>query len=122
MLGYRVGLLLMWSALALPGVVLNSPIFILAKVISLRKAKEALAASQVKIAGRDVLATWKVLVSLGVAPILYGFYAGLATYFASRHGFSTKQCMWVPIWVISALPAMSYSALKFGEVGIDIYK
>ncbi len=30
------------------------------------------AASTVKIAGRDVLATWKVLISLGVAPILYG--------------------------------------------------
>ncbi|KDN45743.1 hypothetical protein K437DRAFT_224087 [Tilletiaria anomala UBC 951] len=122
LLAYRIFLLGMWGGLALPGVVLNSPIFILAKSISVRKAKEALAASQVKLKGRDVLATWKVLVSLVVAPVLYTVYAGCATYLAHRYQLPWKQQMLMPLYVMAALPAIAYSTLKFGEVGIDIYK
>ena len=36
---YRTGLLLWWAMLALPGVILHAPVFILAKVISHQKAK-----------------------------------------------------------------------------------
>lgn len=39
LLGYRLGLLIIWSILALPGVVLNAPIFILASIISRKKQK-----------------------------------------------------------------------------------
>lgn len=45
---------------SLPNPVPDAPIFIPAKIWSHRKAKEALAASTVKIAARDVLATWKI--------------------------------------------------------------
>ncbi len=122
LLGYRIGLLGLWGGLALPGVVMNSPIFILAKFISIRKAKEALAASQVKLKGRDVLATWKVLVSMVVAPILYTFYAGLATYYAHKYQLPFKHQLLMPLYAMAAQPAIAYSTLKFGEVGIDIYK
>ncbi|KAK0549128.1 Glycerol-3-phosphate/dihydroxyacetone phosphate acyltransferase [Tilletia horrida] len=124
LLFYRIGLLCIWSALALPGVVLNAPIFILAKIISRRKAKEALAASQVKIQGRDVLATWKVLVSLGVTPVLYTFYAAMATWYARRQGWITtwRSALAYPLYTYIILPLMSYSALKVGENSIDIYK
>uniref|UniRef100_V5E3Y4 Phospholipid/glycerol acyltransferase domain-containing protein n=2 Tax=Kalmanozyma brasiliensis (strain GHG001) TaxID=1365824 RepID=V5E3Y4_KALBG len=122
LLFYRLGLLGLWGGLALPGAVLNSPIIILAKIISHKKAKEALAASQVKVAGRDVLATWKVLVSLGVAPVLYSFYAGLATFLAHRYELSPRTRALMPLYTLLVLPTMSYSALKFAEVGIDIYK
>jgi len=33
----------------------------------------------VKIHGRDVVASWKVLISLGITPVLYSFYAIIAT-------------------------------------------
>lgn len=122
LLAYRLGLLGLWGGLALPGAVLNSPIIILAKIISHKKAKEALAASQVKVAGRDVLATWKILVSLGVAPVLYTFYAGFATYLAHRYQLSPRTKALMPLYTLIVLPTMSYSALKFAEVGIDIYK
>ncbi|SNX84850.1 related to SCT1 - glycerol 3-phosphate/dihydroxyacetone phosphate dual substrate acyltransferase [Melanopsichium pennsylvanicum] len=122
LLAYRLGLLGLWGGLALPGAVLNSPIIVLAKIISHKKAKEALAASQVKVEGRDVLATWKVLVSLGFAPILYSFYAALATYFAHKLEFSPRTRALMPLYTLVVLPTMSYSALKFAEVGIDIYK
>lgn len=39
LLTYRVGLLAVWTAFSLPGVILNGPIFILASVLSRKKAK-----------------------------------------------------------------------------------
>jgi hypothetical protein len=39
LLTYRIGLLLVWTILALPGTILNSPMFILASLISRKKAK-----------------------------------------------------------------------------------
>lgn len=42
LLVYRVGLLLWWSILALPGALLHAPVFILAKLISIQKAKGTL--------------------------------------------------------------------------------
>ncbi|KAJ7220775.1 hypothetical protein GGX14DRAFT_203583 [Mycena pura] len=122
LLTYRVCLLSVWSIFALPGVVLNSPIFILASVISRKKAKEALAASRVKIAARDVLATWKVLISLGVAPVLYLSYACAGTLLAIRANAPLKLQLMTPFLVLFGVPLMSYAALKFGEAGMDVLK
>ncbi|KAF8921337.1 glycerol-3-phosphate O-acyltransferase [Mucidula mucida] len=122
LLTYRILLLLAWAVLALPGSILNAPIFITASILSRRKAKEALAESTVKIAGRDVLATWKVLISLGVAPVLYGFYAFLATFLAIRANFPLQWRLMTPFIVASTLPFMNYAALKFGEAGFDVLK
>ncbi|KAH9934780.1 uncharacterized protein B0H18DRAFT_978214 [Fomitopsis serialis] len=104
---YRLGLLEFWSVLALPGVILNAPIFLAASAMSRKKAREALAGSVVKISGRDVMATWKILISLGLAPILYGFYAFLATMIAVRAGVPFKWRIYTPI---------------FGEAGVDVLK
>ncbi|KAK7052068.1 kinase domain-containing protein [Favolaschia claudopus] len=122
LLTYRVGLLAVWSIFALPGVVLNGPIFILASIISRRKAKEALAASRVKIAARDVLATWKVIISVGVAPVLYLLYAIIGTLLAIRANAPMKWRLITPVMVLFGVPAMSYAALKFGEAGMDVLK
>ncbi|KAG8835870.1 hypothetical protein FRC17_000420 [Serendipita sp. 399] len=119
---YRVLLLVVWSIFALPGVILNGPIFLLATMLSRQKAKEALAASTVKVAGKDVLATWKVLVSLGAAPILYSFYAVLATVVAVKAGAPMKWRIWTPFLTIAGLPIVGYFALKFGEAGMDVLK
>lgn len=90
--------------------VLNSPI------------AEALAASTVKVAGRDVLGSWKVLISLGAAPLLYGLYAFIATAVMIRAGAPLKYRLWTPFVVASALPFIGYAALKFGEAGMDVLK
>ncbi|THH14858.1 hypothetical protein EW146_g5540 [Bondarzewia mesenterica] len=119
---YRLGLLTVWTVLALPGVILNGPIFLVASIVSRKKAKEALAASVVKVAGRDVLATWKVLISLGVAPVLYGFYAFVATIVAIKANASLTWRIWTPFLVIMALPFIGFAALKFGEAGMDVLK
>lgn len=83
---------------------------------------EALAASTVKVAGRDVLATWKILISLGVAPFLYSFYALLATIVAVKAHAPLKWRIWTPFITMASLPIIGYSALKFGEAGIDVLK
>ncbi|KIO34813.1 hypothetical protein M407DRAFT_240595 [Tulasnella calospora MUT 4182] len=122
LLVYRLGLLLVWSTFALPGVVLGGPVFITAKLMSRKKQAEALAASDVKIAARDVVATWKVLISLGLAPVLYMFYAFLATVVAFKAGASTKWKILTPICTMIAIPIIAWSALKFGEAGMDVLK
>ncbi|EIW72795.1 hypothetical protein TREMEDRAFT_70810 [Tremella mesenterica DSM 1558] len=119
---YRTGLLLWWGMLALPGVVLHAPVFILAKLISRQKAKEALAASTVKIEGRDVLATWKILVSLAVVPSLYIVYTALTTFVAYRNDLVPEWRGWIPLIMMSVLPSLGYAALKFGEAGMDVFK
>jgi len=119
---YRLGLLFVWTMLALPGVILNGPIFLAASIMSRKKAKEALAASTVKIAARDVVATWKVLISLVMTPLLYGFYAFLATMIVVRAGAPLEVKIWTPILVMVTLPFIAYAALKFGEAGMDVLK
>jgi glycerol-3-phosphate O-acyltransferase/dihydroxyacetone phosphate acyltransferase len=134
--------LIIWALLALPGTILNGPMFILASMLSRQKAKgmliviaisslpsnplgiisAALAASAVKVAGRDVLATWKILICLGVAPILYSFYAFTATMVAIKANAPLKWTIATPFIVLFSLPFMSYAALNFGEAGMDVLK
>lgn len=123
----------------MPGTILNAPMFIIASILSRKKAKgesrrynrclrlsricpEALAASVVKIAGRDVLATWKVLIALGVTPVLYSTYAVLATIISVKARMPMQWRIAMPFLVITALPFMNYAALKFGEAGMDVLK
>lgn len=83
---------------------------------------EALAASNVKIASRDVLATWKVLVALGLTPLLYGFYGFLSFLSALNQGASLCRLVIAPTVTLLLLPSVAYAALKFGEAGLDVLK
>jgi len=76
----------------------------------------------VKVAARDVVSTWKVLISLGVAPILYGFYAFVSALVAIRLDLPQRWKIMTPFMVILALPFMNFAALKFGEAGMDVLK
>ena len=68
------------------------------------------------------MATWKVLVSLGVAPVLYSVYAILVTMVAIRAKVPMKWRIMSPFLVFVVLPFMNYAALKFGEAGMDVLK
>ena len=96
--------------------------FVAAEFVLNNPIVEALAASTVKVAGRDVLGSWKVLISLGAAPLLYGLYAFIATAVMIRAGAPLKYRLWAPFIVVSALPFIGYAALKFGEAGMDVLK
>jgi glycerol-3-phosphate O-acyltransferase/dihydroxyacetone phosphate acyltransferase len=111
----------------IPGLVLFAPVFIASKYISIKKSREALAASTVKLQGKDVIATWKLLVALAFAPILYTWYTLLLTYWTYRNRVQGYMPTWVPLWSIIIFgyiifPAITFAALRFGEVGMDIIK
>ncbi|CCG83441.1 Uncharacterized acyltransferase C1718.04 [Taphrina deformans PYCC 5710] len=117
---------------SLPGVVLFLPIFYMSKVISVRRAKEAKAGSSVKIEARDVIATWKLLVAMVLSPLLYIFYSFtgsylvdfLIDYFQCGPGLLRRYqgSWWISAGLLILVPMITYSALRFGEIGVDIYK
>ncbi|KAG9557871.1 glycerol-3-phosphate O-acyltransferase, partial [Aureobasidium melanogenum] len=124
---YRLGKLLVLAVAVLPGLVLFGPVFITGKVYSIKKSREALAASTVKIQGRDVMATWKLLVSMVVAPLLYNFYNIILAIWTHYNRIGGRVPEWVPLWAVFAFgyvlfPAITFAALRFGEVGMDIVK
>ncbi|KAL2350178.1 glycerol-3-phosphate O-acyltransferase [Cryomyces antarcticus] len=124
---YRVGKLAILTAGVLPGLVLFAPVFVAGKIISIKKSREALAASTVKIQGRDVMATWKLLVSLALCPLLYTFYTILLTYWTYRNRIQGYMPDYVPLWAVvlfgyGFFPAITFAALRFGETGMDIAK
>ncbi|RUP17408.1 hypothetical protein BC936DRAFT_139448, partial [Jimgerdemannia flammicorona] len=70
--------------------ILNLPIAIVAHVISAKKAREALTGSMVN-AGRDILATWKLLVGLAFIPALYTTYTLITLFIALRSDWPIYQ-------------------------------
>nr|CAG8441455.1 8962_t:CDS:10 [Entrophospora candida]CAG8448887.1 4808_t:CDS:10 [Entrophospora candida] len=119
---YRVMLLTTWSILGLPGFILNLPIVLIARKISDKKAKEAVLNSSIKIAGRDVLATWKLLVALVVTPIAYGFYTFVVVIISIRKKWILKWKVVAPIVTFCTLVTGSYATMRILESGVDIYK
>ncbi|KAI7869024.1 hypothetical protein BDF14DRAFT_1981658 [Spinellus fusiger] len=105
-----------------PGYVLNLPIMVVAKVISEKKASAALRSSTVKIAGRDVLATWKVLVTLVLVPTLYAFYSFIVFLAFYNTELEFKWKLMIPGFTWITLCFTSYASLRFGEIGLDISK
>ncbi|PLB55054.1 putative glycerol-3-phosphate acyltransferase Sct1 [Aspergillus steynii IBT 23096] len=111
----------------LPGLLLFAPVFIATKLISIKKSKEALAASTVKLQGRDVMATWKLLVALAFAPALYAFYTAAFTFWAYHNRIQGIVPDRMPLWLIVPVgmilfPTITFAALRIGEVGMDILK
>ncbi|KAF7730816.1 hypothetical protein EC973_001334 [Apophysomyces ossiformis] len=123
-LGKRLLMLLFLSLFGLPALLFNCPIVILALIISEKKRKEALAGSSVKIAARDVIATWKVLVTLIVAPALYGLYSCILFGYLRLHypeqsllkSFSIAFVTWL------VQPFLQYFGVRLLENGLDIYR
>jgi glycerol-3-phosphate O-acyltransferase/dihydroxyacetone phosphate acyltransferase len=124
---YRLAKLAILSIAVIPGLVFFSPVFIAGKLISIKKSKEALAASSVKIKARDVVATWKILVSLALAPALNVVYTIIGTYWTHKNRIGGRIPDWIPLWFvvlfqIILFPSACFAALRFGEIGMDIFK
>ena len=124
---YRLGKLGVLAIGTLPGLVLFAPVFICSKIISIKKSREALAASTVKLQGRDVMATWKLLVALAFAPILYATYTVLLTCWTHKNRVQGYMPEWVPLWMVVIFgivffPSITFAALRIGETGMDIVK
>ncbi|CAK4034877.1 related to glycerol-3-phosphate O-acyltransferase (formerly described as CTR1 suppressor) [Lecanosticta acicola] len=127
LLVYRTLKLMLLLLVSLPGAILFSPVFILGKIISRQKAKEALAASTVKVKARDVVATWKILVSLALAPALDIFYTSILVSWTWHNRIRGWVPQLLPLWLVAScglffFPAICFGALRFGEIGMDIFK
>ena len=124
---YRLGKLGVLAIGTLPGLVLFAPVFVASKIISIKKSREALAASTVKLQGRDVMATWKLLVAMAFAPSLYAVYSIILTWWTYKNRVYGYIPDWVPLWFIpipsiTFFIAITFAALRFGETGMDISK
>lgn len=124
--------------------ILNLPVIVIARIISQKKADgeyfirgrkknlnkltkhtfiAALKGSSVKIAGRDVLATWKLLVGLVLVPSLYTFYSFvvfLVLFKTTNYDIATLIRIAIATWF--SIAAVTLASLQFGEIGLDIAK
>ncbi|KIW63452.1 hypothetical protein PV04_10288 [Phialophora macrospora] len=138
---YRLGELFLLGIGTLPGLAMFWPVFVTTKIISVRKSREALAASTVKLQGRDVIGTWKLLVAMAFAPALYIYYTVVVSVwlvYNRRDGYYTYTVPWwmvartyvpdfVPIWLFAVLfflvcIMVTFAALRIGEIGMDVAK
>jgi len=72
---YRIVLLVLSVTCWIPSGILALPFVLVARYVSAKKAREAVAKSSVKIKGRDVIGTWKIIVALVFVPALHFFYS-----------------------------------------------
>jgi glycerol-3-phosphate O-acyltransferase/dihydroxyacetone phosphate acyltransferase len=122
LLALRLIQLTVLFALAFPMVVLNMPVYVIASRISAVKAEEALKKSTVKVAGKDVLATWKLLVALVVVPLLYTTYSVGAAFLSYNFSFPFDRPLKSFLVTLFSLPVLTYVSLIVGEQGLDIFK
>ncbi|KAL6066355.1 Glycerol-3-phosphate/dihydroxyacetone phosphate acyltransferase [Balamuthia mandrillaris] len=110
MLSRKVPTLLVMFVLALPGMLLNLPIGIVVKRIAQKKADEALKASSVKVKGYDVVASYKVLTSMALVPVIYLVYSLIAAiYFGNIY--------LLPLFYF-LLPFFSYFTIIIAQKGV----
>ncbi|KAI5954112.1 hypothetical protein CANMA_004951 [Candida margitis] len=115
----------LFMGLSLPGIFLFSPVFIISRRISRKKAKEALAASVVKIKAKDVLSTWKILVAMVLAPMLYIFWSVIGTILIVKSKIlgNYQPSIWIIFIIFYGWAVLTtYASLRMGEIGIDYYK
>ena len=80
------------------------------------KASQALAKSKVKIYGRDVAATWKVLVALVLVPVLWGLYTYLSGSIALHVAhLSLEMQRETMLLVFFFLPLLAYVYILISE-------
>lgn len=124
---YRLGKLVVLSVLVLPGTLLFSLVFIATKFYSIKKAREALAASNVKVQARDVIATWKLLVAMVAAPAAYTWYICIGLFWYSQNNCNGYlpagiQKRYLIVAQLIVYVTITYGSLRFGEVAMDILK
>ncbi|KAH7582351.1 Acyltransferase [Nakaseomyces glabratus] len=115
--------------LSLPGSIMFLPIFVGSHFYSKKKQREGLKKSSVKIEGKDLIATWKLIVALLMAPSLYITYTIILMVLHQRRS-KYVWWVWVPtenkviqfIYFYMLLVLVAYSSLKTGEIGFDLFK
>ncbi|PMD55514.1 uncharacterized protein K444DRAFT_596419 [Hyaloscypha bicolor E] len=113
LLFFQLGKLLLISPAIFPGLLLFTPVLILANSISKKKAKLAVATSPFKIQGLDVVASWKTLTAMAVTPFLYSFYTALLTYWAIQNQFCGVLPKDIRVGIVAAVGFILLSVITF---------
>ncbi|KAH6559911.1 hypothetical protein BASA61_000190 [Batrachochytrium salamandrivorans] len=121
---YRVVEMLVLFTLALPVLILFSPLIILSRIVSHQKAAEALAGSSVKIAGKDVVTTWKLLTAMIVIPTLSVIYIAMAFVLSQVYIVPSSFTTSLTISAVTAitLPILGFATIRISDIGMDILK
>jgi len=122
LLMYRLLAFVVLATFALPGFILNIPIMIVADRKSKQKAAEAVASSKVKIVGKDVLASWKVLIGFVMIPLVYLAYTILSIVLAFALDVPKLWKIVIPLLMFFGLPFVSWFSIRFGEVGLQLIR
>ncbi|KAJ3214891.1 hypothetical protein HDU67_001093 [Dinochytrium kinnereticum] len=123
MLLRRFAELLFLFTLAAPGVFMHLPIALVARSISKKKAIEAKRDSSVKLEGRDVIATWKILVALVLTPLCYTFYNLIFfLYLFFFTSYTPRARGWACLFFSIICPSFGWAAVRASEIGFDILK
>jgi glycerol-3-phosphate O-acyltransferase/dihydroxyacetone phosphate acyltransferase len=57
-----------------------------------------------------------------MSPLVYTIYGCIALWMTFKYQLRLRYKIGLPFFMAVALPSIGYSALKFGEVGMDVYK
>ena len=109
----RAILVLLIIVLSVPGALLNAPLGLISRYLSIREARRALLKSEVKLKAHDVVASYKVLVAMVIVPVAWTIYFLLFSFF---YGLING------LMFLAALPFFSYAAIRMLESGLQIYR
>lgn len=104
-------LLFLISVAAIPFLLINFPVGMLAGLYAERRRQSALAKSKVKVKGYDVMLTEKVVFCIVAVPTLWVFYAFLLYALTDWSGTTIILCM-------SCLPLFAYMGIVAAEAGM----
>lgn len=111
----RLGLLTFWCLCWIPAGLLSIPFVLVTRHVAKKKAAEAVAKSSVKVAGRDVVATWKVLVAIGLWPIMHFVYT-LAMYLIKGKVWAVMFFFFMPFLSLGNLKSQDNIAKLFQSI------
>ena len=104
--------LFLCALFVIPGAFMSLPMFATTRYISEKEATKAVQKSSVKIAGRDVLATWKLMVAVVLVPVLHLVYTFMAFVVYGENG--------AVAWFFFA-PFVAAVTIFSTEVGVKLF-
>ena len=130
---FRSILVVLETFILLPFMVMGLPILGACRLVASSKARQAAAKSSVKLVGRDVVATWKLLTALVVVPLMLMAYSLAAGMLISPRWGGVCWCL-LPVVMLGSLHLYdhytdtikairgTFVALRSRERGIKLYK
>eukprot|EP00002_Diphylleia_rotans_P024999 TRINITY_DN4939_c0_g1_i2.p1 TRINITY_DN4939_c0_g1~~TRINITY_DN4939_c0_g1_i2.p1 ORF type:complete len:601 (-),score=95.02 TRINITY_DN4939_c0_g1_i2:847-2649(-) len=108
-------------ALSLPGILVNLPAGIVCQHLAAKEMRQAKANSNVKIEGKDVVASYKLIVGFLIIPFLYITYTGASIVLVALFLEGDLRWIW-PVIVFFGLPFFSYASIKVTEQWLIMLK